>query len=303
MRILLYYFSGTGITAYTAAILAEQFRCIGHHGDLVRYKRETPVPETTGYDLVGIGSPAYAYYPPRIFISALKTIPSAELPFFLFVTSHSAPGITAERLYRVMRRKGYRYIGPVFETKGINNIRSWREKEACGSTGSRPVRTAGASAGDVRGKHETLYHTRPAEQWTRELLEKLTGAEAGGNGPGGHGEDGDAACSRKSDTLKFRLGLYLFTGLFSFRWQMAVVEGLRKRIDEKRCTGCGLCVRKICPSGALSFDGKTPVPVIRHRLCVGCSGCVNLCPEGAVTTAMSRNRSPYTGTKGYILDY
>lgn len=295
MRILLYFFSGTGITAYTAAVLAEQFRRSGQQVDLVRYKRETPVPDTKEYDLVGIGSPAYAYYPPRLFFTSLKTFPSANLPFFLFVTSHSAPGITAERLYRVMSRKGYRYFGPVFETKGINNIRSWRVKEVRGSAVSRPVPSAGGQ--------ETLYFTSTAEQWACEFLAKLTDLKADGDGAVEHGTAGESRGSRKGDSVKFRLGLYLFTRLFSYRWQMAVVEGIRKRIDEKRCTGCGLCVRKICPSGALRFDGEKPVPVIRHRLCVGCSGCLNLCPESAVITTMSRKRKPYTGTKEYILNH
>lgn len=303
MRILLYFFSGTGITAYTAAVLAEHFRRSGQQVDLIRYKREAPVPDTKEYDLVGIGAPAYAYYPPRGFLSSMKTFSSANLPFFLFVTSHSAPGITAERLYRVMSRKGYRYFGPVFETKGINNIRSWRAKEVGGYTTSRPVPSGGGSASVSPGGQETLYFTRPAEQWICELLAKLTDWAAGVEGADEHGTAGEGRGNRKDDSVKFRLGLYLFTRLFSYRWQMAVVEGIRKRIDEKRCTGCGLCVRKICPSGALCFDEEKPVPVIRHNLCVGCSGCLNLCPEGAVITTMSRKRKPYTGTKEYILNH
>lgn len=58
---------------------------------------------------------------------------------------------------------------------------------------------------------------------------------------------------------------------------------LRKivRIDEERCTGCGLCVSP-CAEGAIEIvDGKAKV--IRDELCDGAGFCLGVCPEGALT--------------------
>jgi len=58
---------------------------------------------------------------------------------------------------------------------------------------------------------------------------------------------------------------------------------LRKivRIDEERCTGCGVCVAP-CAEGAIQIiDGKAKV--VREELCDGAGFCIGVCPEGALT--------------------
>lgn len=60
---------------------------------------------------------------------------------------------------------------------------------------------------------------------------------------------------------------------------------MRKRqivkIDEDRCTGCGLCVSP-CAEGAIEIrDGKARV--IRDELCDGAGFCLGVCPEGALS--------------------
>lgn len=53
------------------------------------------------------------------------------------------------------------------------------------------------------------------------------------------------------------------------------------KIDEDRCTGCGLCVSP-CAEGAIVIeDGKARV--IREELCDGAGFCLGVCPEGALT--------------------
>ncbi|MBN1193370.1 MAG: 4Fe-4S binding protein [Coriobacteriia bacterium] len=53
------------------------------------------------------------------------------------------------------------------------------------------------------------------------------------------------------------------------------------RIDEERCTGCGLCVSP-CAEGAIEIvDGKAKV--IREELCDGAGFCLGVCPTGALT--------------------
>jgi indolepyruvate ferredoxin oxidoreductase alpha subunit len=53
-------------------------------------------------------------------------------------------------------------------------------------------------------------------------------------------------------------------------------------VDGPRCTGCGICVKKLgCP--AISFE---PPPVsktsIDPALCTGCGVCKNICPAAAI---------------------
>jgi TPP-dependent indolepyruvate ferredoxin oxidoreductase alpha subunit len=50
-------------------------------------------------------------------------------------------------------------------------------------------------------------------------------------------------------------------------------------IDSAKCTGCGVCVKKIgCP--AMSIENNKAV--INSSLCAGCLLCVNLCPVNAI---------------------
>ncbi len=53
------------------------------------------------------------------------------------------------------------------------------------------------------------------------------------------------------------------------------------RIDEEKCTGCGLCVSP-CAEGAIEVkDGKARV--IKDELCDGAGFCLGVCPEGALS--------------------
>ena len=53
------------------------------------------------------------------------------------------------------------------------------------------------------------------------------------------------------------------------------------KIDEEKCTGCGLCVTP-CAEGAIEIvDGKARV--VKEELCDGAGFCLAVCPEGALT--------------------
>lgn len=62
------------------------------------------------------------------------------------------------------------------------------------------------------------------------------------------------------------------------------------RIDEERCTGCGLCVPN-CHEGALQvIDGK--VRLVSELMCDGLGACIGHCPEDAITIE-KREAEPY----------
>ena len=59
-------------------------------------------------------------------------------------------------------------------------------------------------------------------------------------------------------------------------------------IDEKRCTGCGLCVQ-YCSAGSLRISeelnerGVAPAEFCQEHNCTGCRLCVIMCPGAALT--------------------
>ncbi len=62
------------------------------------------------------------------------------------------------------------------------------------------------------------------------------------------------------------------------------------RIDDEKCTGCGLCVPN-CHEGALQvIDGK--VRLVSELMCDGLGACIGHCPEDAITIE-KREAEPY----------
>lgn len=62
------------------------------------------------------------------------------------------------------------------------------------------------------------------------------------------------------------------------------------KIDEDKCTGCGLCI-PACPEGALQIiDGKARL--ISDLMCDGLGACIGDCPEGAIEIEV-REAEPY----------
>jgi ferredoxin len=66
------------------------------------------------------------------------------------------------------------------------------------------------------------------------------------------------------------------------------------KINEEKCTGCGLCIPN-CPEGAIQIiDGKARL--ISDIFCDGLGACLGHCPENAITTE-EREAEPYDEKK------
>ena len=61
------------------------------------------------------------------------------------------------------------------------------------------------------------------------------------------------------------------------------MEGVEVRIDQEKCTGCGLCFKTCIYNGLRMKKDKA---VIKQENCMGCGRCEMICPNGAVSVTI-----------------
>jgi heterodisulfide reductase subunit A len=60
------------------------------------------------------------------------------------------------------------------------------------------------------------------------------------------------------------------------------VEAITSRVDEDKCTSCGICAR-VCPYNAITVDKRNKRPaVVIEAACAGCGTCAAECPFDAI---------------------
>lgn len=55
---------------------------------------------------------------------------------------------------------------------------------------------------------------------------------------------------------------------------------MKPEVDEKKCIGCGTCV-KFCPEACIDFN-KNKKAEIDYEWCKGCGVCAEVCPVKAI---------------------
>jgi Pyruvate/2-oxoacid:ferredoxin oxidoreductase delta subunit/flavodoxin len=259
MKIGIVYLSGTGGTARYAQEIGTGFRDMGHELTIRRFDRIL-MDELQAFDLIGFGCPTYSYRAPYLFTSYLRSLPGLEKPYFLFCTCGGNEGNTIWNLYHEVQKKKGVFLGSIVG-KAPDNIRAWRPK----LTDPAPVDEFSA---------ETL---QLAHDFASTVISQIDLLHADNPGPPGR--------------VRNKAGWRLWGVLMSRRWEMARLEG-HKGVDLSKCTACGLCATKICPAGAITLDDQSH-PVFSTKKCIGCSGCVNLCPQLAISSRLNVNRHPY----------
>lgn len=79
----------------------------------------------------------------------------------------------------------------------------------------------------------------------------------------------------------------LAMGCASRRGKMEMHSAGKPSVKEKKCVGCGRCIRN-CAQDAITITGKKAS--IDHGKCVGCGRCIGACPFDAVVASMDEDK-------------
>ncbi len=246
---LIVYFSQGGTTARVAEYIAIGLRVAGYQVDLCNMKDEQP-PDLSGYDLLGIGSPAYYYRPPFSVMDYVNSLPDfGGLPAFVFVVHGTYRGDTGNTIRHVLARKGPQEVG-YFHCYGADFFLGYLNEGYLFSA-----------------DHHTAGELAQAEDFGLEVAARLAGKEY---------------VRPKDDPappMLYRLERFLVN-----RWLTREVFSRLFGVHVGKCNGCDVCV-EVCPTGNITKDkGGRPV---WGRDCLLCLTCQLKCPEEAITSPVS----------------
>ncbi|MCP4526369.1 MAG: hypothetical protein GY833_10710 [Aestuariibacter sp.] len=113
-KIAIYYFSGTGNTAYVVKLARDAFVRAGAGVDLFKIEdlhRKRAEFNLAGYDVLGIAHPVLGFDCPGFIYDFVRTLPSAEnKPVFLLKTAgdyHAVNHSASHSIKKILSRKGY----------------------------------------------------------------------------------------------------------------------------------------------------------------------------------------------------
>lgn len=273
MKMVLYYFSGTGNTRFIAekflekAVQAGQ-RLAGSAGSGTGTEPvETvllPVDQAPRDGIViepdtifGIGFPVYDLMPPEIVCSFVQALPDARpgQVAFVFSTYTSFPLDANRYVIELLQQKGYRVVAE-------QNFKAPGAVAYVYANPELPV---------IRG--EAVFEKgvdRAIESFLTQVL-------------AGVGDGAPTIRIRPHPLRKFHQAVSrLVMGNLFYRNLRVTAE----------CTGCGLCAKN-CPSSNLTLEGGT-LRVLQSNGCLRCMRCVGLCPVRAINFTSSRRRGDYT---------
>ncbi len=269
MKAALLYFTGTGVTAKYASELGKQFENLHVSVDLLRIKRGKKI-DFSIYDIIGIGAPAYSIRAPRMVTRFLRKAKLEKKPLFVFCTSGGMPGNTLWNLFKATKRTGGICLGYT-SAIGSTNLRSWM-----------PPKNELKS--NLSGLNN--YDLSNAQKFAKTIITRFENLSS------------NLMQQNKNWIPSYSIGIVFWSLFFTWSWQMLFTVGI-KRVDKSKCNHCRLCASKICSSGAISMN-KNNTPSFNELLCVGCNGCVNLCPQDAIWTFQTRNHQQYDLYETYL---
>jgi len=248
-KCLIVYFSQTGSTARAGERIATGLRGLGFDVKVCNIKDEKP-PDVHSYDVLGIGSPVYAFKPPLNVCDYVSSLPDlAGKPAFVFLTHgthrfNAADSIRGELLRKKAKEAGY------FHCRGADFYLQYLRLGYLFSAG-----------------HPTAEELASAETFGREIAKRV--------------QDGQRPTASREHAPPL---IYRFERLTFSRWLSTWVHCRLFRVDVKKCNACGLCMAH-CPVGNIT-ESKAGHPVW-GRNCLLCLMCEMECPEEAIISLQS----------------
>jgi flavodoxin/Pyruvate/2-oxoacid:ferredoxin oxidoreductase delta subunit len=268
MKIGIACFSGTGTTLMFAHEIAKGLEEKGHEVEISRLHRMNPI-DLEKYDIIGFGTPTYSFTIPSNVGRFLNSLNSLKKPYFLFATCGGQPGNTIAAMHSTVKERLGPLLGFVIGLGRTGNIRAWRP------TYDKPEPKDGLSESEIKKANE--FGRNLPDLYQKIAVEK----------------------TMKSPKISYSILTGFVNTIASYEYQMRILEG-NKKVDHEKCTKCGLCAEKICPSGSITQKSKDDFPEINNKTCFGCSGCVNLCPVLAIYSNKNENKHPYKIYAKYI---
>ena len=248
-RCLIVYFSQSGTTAQVAESIASGLRAEGYEVDL-HNMNGPPLPDVSGYDLFGFGSPVYYYRPPFNVTDYLNGLPRLDgMPAFVFTMYATYRFDTGNKIRRALSGKGAKEVG-YFHARGPDLFVGYLKEGYLFSPG-----------------HPSDVELSEAEAFGRDVAAHVAGKQY------------IKPEEDRPPSLIYRLERFL-TG----RWFAHNIYSRLFKVDRAKCTACGLCMQ-LCPTGNIS-EGRNRRPVW-SRNCLLCLTCELKCPEEAVTSPAS----------------
>ena len=246
-KCLIVYFSQTGATARTGERIAAGLHASGFEVKECNIKDEKP-PDVHGYDMLGIGSPVYAFKPPLNVCDYVGSLPDLEgKPAFVFLTHGTHRFNAADCIRRELVRKKAKEVG-YFHCRGADFALGY-------------LKLGYLFSPDHPSAKEL------AEAFGREIATRVQGSQK------------LTAPLEAAPPLIYRLERLTYS-----RWLSSWVQSRLFKLDAQKCNACGLYEAR-CPVRNITED-KSGHPVW-GRNCLLCLTCEMECPEEAILSLQS----------------
>ncbi len=258
MDCVIFYFSGTGNTELIAQKIKEKLDGLGNRAELVSIENINDYNKKIDTNtVIGFGFPVYKFSYPDIFDKAIIKIKnlSANNKYFLFSTYARFDAQAFYDFEKMVGKKDYNLIAQ----------KSFKAP----------------SCGISARKDENSFEYKSVMFFEDDIENKIE-------------KYCDEIIAAYSENNKIK-NKRMFLGGFKKRIvkDIEITKYPTLTIDQKRCTQCGLCVKK-CPEKNLTRLEKT-IKVNDSRECLHCLRCMNHCPSNAIDFGMlTKGENRYT---------
>ena len=261
---VIYYFSGTGNTAFVASEFQENYKKTKIDVDLFSIETIDTTTSQGKYTFLMIGFPTYAFYPPQIVIDFVKNLPEVkDKPVILFATGGGSAGASFNVLEKILRKKHYNVISNFLYIMPDNVYFMF---------------------GKDTDKDEQIDLAITS---TKEKIKK----------------DFDFIISGKSKFIKSNILSSIMSNIVKFFFDIGQKNTKNRWFwDKKECVMCGLC-EKNCPTKNITMK-KEKGKIIWGNNCMFCTRCYNFCPRKAIhykSINKTKNFKRYDRLKNEIL--